>query len=349
MSSESRTARTIWALVNCPRGHPMTQSRRRFLTLVGAGALAAFLAPGSRAQPYPTRPVRIIVPYAAGGPNDVIARLLAARLADSWGQSIYVENLSAGAGNVGTAAAARAPADGYSAVVVTSSFWINPGLYAKLPYDPIRDFAPVTIVAAAPHVLVVHPSFPARDGREFVAAVRRHPAKYSYASAGTGQSSHLAGELFKLSTGIDLVHVPFNGAAPAMTSTIGGHTPTAFISLPAAASYIKSGQLRALAVTSVARSSAFPDVPTMAEAGFPNQESEFMQGVLLPAGVSQNLVDRWYREISRIVALPDVRERLAMLGFDAVANTPDAFSARIKSEIPRWANVIRQAHLKAVD
>jgi tripartite-type tricarboxylate transporter receptor subunit TctC len=327
----------------------MTLSRRYFLAFATAGAFASALMQASLAQSYPTRPVRVIVPYAAGGPNDVMARLLAAKLSERWGQTFYVENLPAGAGNVGTAAAARAPADGYSVVVVTSSFWINPGLYAKLPYDPIRDFAPVTIVAAAPHVLVVHPSFPARDVHEFVAVVRQHPSKYAYASAGTGQSSHLAGELFRLSTGIDLVHVPFNGAAPAMTSTIGGNPPAAFISLPAAAAYIKSGQLRALAITSAARSSAFPDVPTMAEAGFPDQVSEFMQGVLLPAGASRDLVDRWHREISRIVALHDIRERLAMLGLDAIANTPEAFSARIKSEVPRWAKVIQLANLKAID
>lgn len=327
----------------------MPLSRRYFLTLAGSGAFASALTPAGQAQPYPSRSVRVIVPFPPGGPNDVVARLLAAKISERWKQPFYVENQPAGAGNVGTAAAARAPADGYTVVVVTSSFWINPGLYAKLPYDPIRDFAPVTIVAAAPHVLVVHPSFPAHDIREFVAAARKHPGKYTFASAGTGQSSHLAGELFKVSTGVDLVHVPFNGAAPAMTATIGGHTPASFISLPGAASYIKSGQLRALAITSATRSVTFPDIPTMAEAGFPNQESEFMQGVLLPAGTSQDLVDRWHQEIARIVALPEARERFATLGMDVVANTPSAFSARIRSEVPRWANVIRQANLKAMD
>ncbi len=256
----------------------MTLARRQFLSLAGAAAVAPALFGIGWAQTYPTRPVRVIVPYAAGGPNDIIARIIASKLSESWGQSIYVENLPAGGGNVGTAAAARAPADGYTLVVVTSSFVINPGLRPKIQYDPIKDFAPITMIAAAPHVLVVHPSFPANDLKEFVAVVRANPGKYSYASAGTGQSSHLAGELFKLSVGLDLVHVPFNGAAPAMTSTIGGHTPIAFISLPAAAPYIKDGKLRALAITSDVRSGAFTDVPTMAESGFHDQESLFMQG-----------------------------------------------------------------------
>jgi tripartite-type tricarboxylate transporter receptor subunit TctC len=261
------------------------------------------------------------------------------------GASFVIENIPGGAGNVGTAAAARAPADGYTLVVVTSSFFINPSLNSKIQYDPINSFAPVTVIAAAPHVLVVHPSFPTRDMAEFVAAVRAQPGKYSYASAGTGQSSHLAGELFKQSTGLDLVHVPFNGANPAMMSTIGNHTPISFISLPAAATYIKEGRLRALATTGSGRSEPFADIPTMAEAGFSDQVSYFVQGILLPAGTPPGIVDRWHQELQRVMVLADVRQRVSSLGLEPVVNTPDEFSAQITSEVARWSKVIKQARI----
>jgi len=206
-----------------------------------------------------------------------------------------------------------------------------------------------TIIAAAPHVLVVHPSFPANSLKGFVAIVRANPGKYSYASAGTGQSSHLAGELFKLAAGLDLVHVPFNGASPAMMSAVGGHVPIAFISLPAAVTFIKEGKLRGLAITGNARSKLLPEVPTMAEAGFGNQESIFMQGVLFPAGTAEDIVDRWYREIVDIVALPEVRDRLTSLGLEPIVNTPASFSVQIKSEVARWSKVIRNARIRPFD
>jgi tripartite-type tricarboxylate transporter receptor subunit TctC len=327
----------------------MPIDRRHFLSLVGAAAAAPALPSTGWALGYPSRPVRVIVPYPAGGPNDTIARLFTSKLSERWPQPIYIENIPAGAGNVGTAAAARAPADGYSLVVVTSSFVINPSLYPRIAYDPIKDFAPVTMIAAAPHVLVVHPSFPARDIKEFVRLLRANPGKYSYASAGTGQSSHLAGELFKLAAGIDLVHVPFNGAAPAMTSTIGGHTPIAFVSLPAAADHIRTGKLRALATTGSVRSRMHADIPTMAEAGFPDQESVFMQGILFPAGTPEDIVDLWYREMSRLASLPDVHQRIDALGFDLVVNSPEEFRAQIRSELAHWSKIVREAQIKSVE
>jgi tripartite-type tricarboxylate transporter receptor subunit TctC len=227
----------------------MKMTRRHFLHLTAIAPAVLPLPPIARAQTYPARPVRVIVPYAAGGPNDTVARIITQKLSERWGQPFLIENIPAGAGNVGTTVAAKAAPDGYTIVVVTSSFFINPGLYPKIQYDPVKDFAPLTMLASAPHVLAVRPSFPARDVTEFVAEVKAHPGKYSYASAGVGQSSHLAGELFRLSYGLDLVHVPFNGAAPAVAATIGGHTPVCFISLPGAAANIKEGKLRALAVT----------------------------------------------------------------------------------------------------
>jgi tripartite-type tricarboxylate transporter receptor subunit TctC len=327
----------------------MTGDRREFLRLVAASAAAPVLTSTGWALDYPSRPVRVIVPYPAGGPNDTIARLFTSKLSESWRQPIYIENIPAGAGNVGTAAAARAPADGYSSVVVTSSFVINPSLYPKIAYDPIKDFAPVTMIAAAPHVLVVHPSFPARDVKEFVGVVRANPGKYSYASAGVGQSSHLAGELFKLATGIDFVHVPFNGAVPAMTSTIGGHTLVAFISLPAAADHIRTGKLRALATTGSVRSRMHADIPTMAEAGFPDQESVFMQGMLFPADTPEGIVDLWHREMSRVASLSDVRQRIDALGLDLIVNSPTEFRAQIRSELARWSKIVRDARIKLAE
>jgi tripartite-type tricarboxylate transporter receptor subunit TctC len=327
----------------------MHLGRRDFLTLCAAGSLVGLAPHASRGETYPSRPIRIIVPYAPGGPNDTIARLITSEAFRGQGVSFVIENIPGGAGNVGTAAAARAPADGYTLVVVTSSFFINPGLNSKIQYDPIGSFAPVSVIAAAPHVLVVHPSFPARDMAEFVATVRAHPGKYSYASAGTGQSSHLAGELFKQSTGVDLVHVPFNGANPAMVSTIGNHTPISFISLPAAATFIQEGRLRPLATTGSVRSEPFAYVPTMAEAGFSDQVSYFMQGILLPAGTPREIVDHWYRELQRVMVLADVRRRVAALGLEPVVNTPDQFSAEIRAEVARWSKVIRQARITVSD
>ena len=321
--------------------------RRYFLRLAATALVTPALYRTGSAQIYPARPIRLIVPFAAGGPNDTIARIIAAEAFKESGASFVIENVPGGAGNVGTAAAARAPADGYTLVVVTSSFVINPGLNPKIQYDPITGFAPVTMIAAAPHVLVVHPSFPAKDIKEFVAIVRANPGKYSYASAGTGQSSHLAGELFRQSAGLDLAHVPFNGAAPAMTSTVGGHTPIAFISLPGAAPFIQDGRLRALATTGSARSAICPEVPTMLEAGFADQVSVFMQGILAPAGTPREIVDRWQRELARIMARPDIRQRLAALGLEPVVNSPEAFGAHIKAEVARWSRVIRAAHIGA--
>jgi tripartite-type tricarboxylate transporter receptor subunit TctC len=293
--------------------------------------------------------VRIIVPYAAGSAVDIIARLIGQRLSESLGQQFYIENLPTGSANVGTSVAAHAPADGYALLFVSPTLIINPSLYAKISYDPIKDFAPITLVATSPNALVVHPSVPATDVRQLIALVKANPGKYSYATAGVGQATHLAGEQFKLAFGLDLVHVPFNGGGPAVNATLGGHTPIAFLALPVAVSHIKEGKLRALAVTSVKRAPELPDVPTLAEAGVPNQESEFITGLLAPTGTPRDIIERLYREIARIVAMPDVKERLAAIGCSAVANSPDEFRDWIKGEVPRWAKVIQQAHIQRVE
>jgi tripartite-type tricarboxylate transporter receptor subunit TctC len=327
----------------------MQTCRRRFLRLAAAAAGLPLAARMTAAQAYPTRPVRIIVPFTAGGPATVMAHLIAQPLSESWGQSFYVENLPTGASNVGSATAAKSPPDGYTLLVVTPSFVINPSLYAKLAYDPIRDFTPVILAVASPHVLLVNPSFPAKTVKELVALAKANPGKYSYASAGTGQSAQLAAELFKLAFGLDIVHVPFNGGAPAVNSTMGGHTQMAFNALPSAAALIKEGKLRALAVTSGERAPEFPDVPTLAEAGAPGQESLYFQGIVAPAGTPKDIVDQLYREIEKILARPEVKERLAAIGFGVTIGSPEEFQVQLKAEAARWAKVIRDANIKRIE
>jgi tripartite-type tricarboxylate transporter receptor subunit TctC len=309
--------------------------------------LALALAGEASAQTYPSRPIRMIVPFAAGGPTDVIARIVAQKLSETWGQQIYAENVPGGGGNTGVAMAARAVPDGYTILVVSTGFIVNPSMYAKVPYDPIKDFAPVTLVASSPNVLSVYPVVPAKSVRELIDLVKANPGKFSYAQPGTGSTPHLAGELFKLRFSLDLVTVPFNGAALAINSTMGGHTPITFTALPPAMANIRDGKLRGLAVLSRKRAAALPDVPTMAEAGVPDQESDTLTGVVVPVGTPQEIVDRWHDEIVRVVGSPEVKQRLQDLGFDPVAGTPAEFGARIRSEIARWAKVIQDANIKA--
>jgi tripartite-type tricarboxylate transporter receptor subunit TctC len=326
-------------------------TRRDFLQFAAAttAVMASLSSWPARSQSYPARPVRVIVPVTAGGPVDVITRTIVQQLFGRWGGQFHVENLPSGAGNVATAVAAKAPADGHTVMTVTTALVINPSLYANLSYDPVRDFAPITLVGASPHVLVAHPALPAGNVRELVALVKNGPGKYSYASPGTGQSGQLAGEMFRLECGLDLAHVPFNGATPAITSTVAGHTQIAFMSLAAAAGSIKGGSLRALAVTSARRSEVFPDIPTMAAAGIPDQQSAFWQGMVFPAGTPQDLTDRWHRGIVEVVGSPDMRKRLAAMSFEPVTNSPQEFSALIRSEIQKWRKVIEGASMKKLD
>jgi tripartite-type tricarboxylate transporter receptor subunit TctC len=326
----------------------MGLGRRAFLRLAGA-SVALPLASAVRAQAYPSKPVRVIVPFAAGGPTDIVARVFAQKLADSWGQQVHIDNVVGASGNIGTRAAARAAPDGYTMLVTTSGFVVNPSLYANVGYDPIKDFAPITVPAASSNVLIVHPSVPATTVKELIALVKANPGKYSFASAGVGQTGHLAGELLNLSYALDLAHVPFNGGAPIMNSMMGGHTLIACLGLPSAAAYIRDGKVRALLVTGTKRSPAVPDVPTAAEAGVPEQETVFFQGILAPAGTPRDIVDRWHREILRIVELPDVRQRLTAASYELAPNTPDAFSGLIKSEVDKWAKVIRDAKIQKID
>jgi tripartite-type tricarboxylate transporter receptor subunit TctC len=294
---------------------------------------------------YPARPVRIIVPISPGGPADVAARLIAQKLSQSLGQQFYIENEPGGSGNTGIGNAARATADGYTMLVVGSNFIVNPSLFAKVPYDPLKDFAPVTLMAVSPNILVVNPGIPAKDVKGLIDLIKANPGKYNYASSGIGTTPHLSGEMFKLSQGLDLVHVPFKGSSPAVQSALAGHTPIAFAAMTAAVPFVKDGTLRALAVTTLQRSPALPDVPTLAEVGLTGQEADTTLGILLPAGTPPAVVNFLYSEIKKAVAQPDVLENLAALGFDPVVDTPDEFAARLRVDIAKWAKVIRDANI----
>jgi tripartite-type tricarboxylate transporter receptor subunit TctC len=317
---------------------------------VAAGLAALMLAGASHAENaaggYPARQVRIIVPYPAGGPTDVMARLVAQHLSESLGQSFFVENLTGASGVVGTVAAANSPGDGHTLLFVTNDFAVAPTVSSKVNYDAIKSFAPVTITAASPQVVVVHPSFPAKNMQELITLATANPGKYNYASLGIGFGQLSSERLFRLGLGLDVVRVPFPGAAPIITSTLAGHTPIAMLGLPPAAPHIKEGKLRALAVTSAKRSPAFPDVPTMAESGVRDQESELIIGVVAPAATPKPIVDLLQRQIARIVALPDVRQKLDALGFSPVASTPEAYAAQIKGDIETWSKVVRDANIK---
>jgi tripartite-type tricarboxylate transporter receptor subunit TctC len=323
----------------------------RFGRVFGVLAAAAILTMPATVQAqsvanYPEKPVRIIVPFAPAGPTDVVARLIAQKLSERLGKQFYIENVVGAGGNNGMGQAARAPADGYTILFASSSYVVNPSLYPKIPYDPFKDFAPITVAGDAPNALLVNPNVPAKTVAELVDYIRANPGKISYGSAGTGTTPHLSGELFRLTLKLDIVHVPFTGAGPAIQALAGDHTPMAFMSVPPAIPLINEGKIRALAVSAAKRAAALPNVPTLGEAGLPGQEADTMQGVLVPAGTPRPIVDLLYREIKAIVALPDIKERFDTLGLDAIANTPEEFSAQIKAEIAKWAKVIRDANIK---
>jgi tripartite-type tricarboxylate transporter receptor subunit TctC len=319
--------------------------RRHLLKLAGAGALAA--ATGARAQGYPSRSVRVIVPYAPGGPSDLFARLVMQQVSDRLGQQFYIENVAGAGANIGTAEAEKAAPDGYTVLIVTPSFAINPTLYAQAPFDP-KAFDPVTIAVTTPTGISVNPSVPANTMKELVADIKANPGKYSYAHPGVGTPPHLVGEELRLSLGLDLVGIPFGGGGPAITSTLGNHTPITIGGITPAVPYIKAGKLRALALASAHRLDSLPDVPTMAQAGYPGLEGDVWIAVLVPAGTPKNIVDLLNREIVRIVRLPETRARLMDFGDVPVATTPEEARAFIGAETTKWAKVIHDAHLKPV-
>jgi tripartite-type tricarboxylate transporter receptor subunit TctC len=324
----------------------MQPPRRRFLQLASAAAALCVLMQPAASQPYPSRPVRLIVGFAPGGPTDVFARLIAQKLTENLHNQFYVDNVPGASGNIAAGQAAKAAPDGYTILFAFSSFVVNPTLFDRIPYDPYKDFEPVTMAVSSTTVVSVNPSVPATSVAELVALIRASPGKYSYASGGVGAQTHLAGEQFRLSLGLDLIHVPFTGGAPSVAAVVAGHVPISFNVLTPAVPQIKDGKLRALAVTSSTRSRVLPDVPTMAEAGYPGIRGDSWVGVLVPAGTSKDIVALLYREIAGILAPPEMKDRLATLGFEPVVSTPEEFSGQIKEEIETWGNVIRAAHIK---
>jgi tripartite-type tricarboxylate transporter receptor subunit TctC len=325
----------------------MVFQRRQFLQLSTGLALTPVLSSFTLAQDYPARAVRMLVPYAPAGPADILARLAAQKLSEQLGKQFYVENVGGGGGNIGMGQGARSAPDGYTVLVVPPNIVVNPAMYDTVPYDPYKDFDPVTVAVRAPTVLSIHPSLAVSSVGELVARIRSGGVKYSFASPGTGTPPHLIGENFRLSLGLDLVHVPFNSAGQAVAATLGGHTQIAFTSLPPAVPQIKEGKLRGLAVTSKTRSSALPDVPSMAEAGYPEIEGDGWFAFVVPAGTPKEITALLNREIIKLIMLPDTKEKLATLGFTAVGMTADESSALFRAESSKWTKVIHQAGIKA--
>ena len=299
------------------------------------------------AQDYPVRPIRFIAPNLPGGPTDILARIIAQKLSDSLGQPVVVENRAGAAGNIGTEVAAKSPPDGYTLLSGNvATFGANVSLYKRLGFDPVTDFAPVVLVATQPNILVVHPSLPVTSVKELIALARAHPGQLNYAGSGIGAVAHLAAELFKNDTATNIVHIAYKSAAPALTDLIAGQTQLMFATALSVQPHLQAKRLRPLAVTTPQRARAFPELPTVAEAGVPGFEATTWHGVLVPAGTPATIVGKLNAEINRLLQLPDVRERLGNLGAEIIGGTPREFAEHIQREIPRWAKVIKAAGIQ---
>jgi tripartite-type tricarboxylate transporter receptor subunit TctC len=310
--------------------------------LVAASCVAAWCADDSS---YPSQKVRLIVPYAAGGPTDVVARIVAENLSKKWGQQVYVENILGAGGNVGVEAATRASADGYTVLVVSTGFIVNPTIYTHVRYDPLKDFEAITLVATTPNVVSVNRDLPAKSLQELIALIRQNPGKYSYAQSVTGSTAHLAGELFKQKFSLDLVMVPFNGAPPALNSTLGGYTPIAFTALPPAVGFIRDGTLRGIAVLSKHRVAVLPELPTSSESGVADFDSDTITGLVAPSGTPKAIIEKLQRAIAEVVREKEVQQRFDALGFIPVANTSDEFKELLKAQMARWGAVAKAANM----
>jgi tripartite-type tricarboxylate transporter receptor subunit TctC len=319
-------------------------ARRSAVACAGLLLLAALPA---LAQQYPVKPVRLIIPFAAGGPADSVGRMVAPRLSEVWGQQVVIDNRGGANSIVGSEIAARTPPDGQTLLIVSAGFAINVTLYPKLPYDPHKDFVPVTTVTFGPSVLVVHPSVPARTLKEFIALARSKPGQLVYGSAGSGApSSHLGMELLKVMAGVNLVHVPYKSMSPALIDLLGGQIHAAIPTINVTVPHVRAGRLRALGVTSLQRSSAMPDVPTIAEQGLPGYEASNWYAILAPAGLAPAIANRIYADVAKVVLSPDLRERMAALGMEARAMPPAEFAAFLKTEIVKWAKVVKASGAK---
>ena len=307
----------------------------------------AFLSAGAWAQAYPTKPVRIVVPFAPGGSTDVTARILAQKLTDAWRQQVIVDNRAGAGGNIGAEAVAKAAPDGYTLLLATTGVMaINHRLYRNLPYDSLRDFAPVTQIGALPLILIVHPSLPARSVKELIALAKQRPGQLSYASSGVGSATHMTTELFRMMTGVDIVHVPYKGSGQAMTDLIGGQVGVAFDQITSSLPHVQAGKLRALAVTSARRFPSVPDLPSVAEAGVPGYESVSWNGIAAPAATPRDIVNRIQAEVARALQAPDMKERFLKDGIEGIGSTPEQFAAHIRAERAKWEKVVEAAGIK---
>lgn len=324
----------------------MTRDWAYFLV---AAIVAAFASlPAVAADGYPTRPIRFILPFPAGGPSDIIARTFSAKLGEALGQQVVPDNRGGASGVIAAEIAARAAPDGYTLFLgAIGVMTLNPNLYSKLPYDPQRDFAPVTLLSASPYILLVNLNLPARSVKELVALAKGRPGQLNFASGGMGTGNHLSGELFKLAAGLDIVHVPYKGASLAVGDLIAGNVQMLFVNVLPALPHVKSGRARALAVTSKRRSLAAPDIPTFGEAGYPIVENGSWHGIVVPARVSAAIVKRLHAELARIARQPDVKDRLEAQGAEVIGSSPDEYAAFIVSERARWGKVIRAAGIKS--
>ena len=326
---------------------PMVLQIKRTACAGLAGVALGLAGHGLHAQSYPAKTVRFIVPIGAGGATDILTRTLAQRLAVVWNQQVLVDNRPGGGSNVGFEVVAKAPADGYTLLMAQPPFAVNVSLYKKLNYDPLRDFSPVLLAARSAATLVVHPSLPARSVKELIALAKARPGQLTYASSGNGTSPHLSGELLKSMAGIQMLHIPYKGAGPALNDLLGGHVALAFVSFTSAVTHLKANRLRALAITSAQRSPLMPELPTFAEAGLAGFVVYGWYGVVAPAGTPRDVIERLNADVSAALAHPDVLKILATFGLDpAEPNTPEAFGEFVKSEITRWAKVVKASGAK---
>ena len=312
-----------------------------------AGLFLATLAALAHAQAWPAKPIKYVVPFAPGGTTDILARTIGEKLALALGQPVVIENKPGAGGGVGADFTAKAAPDGYTIMGGTiSTHAINASLYDKLPYDPVKDFVPITLLARVPNMLVVNPAVPAKNVTELIALLKANPNKYTFASSGNGTSQHLSGELFKAMAGVDMQHIPYKGSPPALQDVVGGQVTMTFDNITTALPLAKAGRLRALAVTTATRSAVAPEVPTLAESGLPGFEVGSWQGVFAPSGTPPDIVKRLNTEIVKILNLPDVKEKLTGLGAEPVGNTSEEFSAMVKSEVVKWAEVVKKSGAK---
>jgi len=322
-----------------------TSSQRR--ALMGMGLLGALPLGWAQTAAYPSRAVRMVVPFPPGGPTDVLARIVATKLGERFGQAFAIDNKAGSSGMMGSADVVKAAPDGYTLLGNASIHVINPSLYPKIPFDALADFTPITQLAHVPLILVVNNDLPVRSVKELIAYAKANPGKLNFASSGNAAAPHLAGESFKLATGIDMQHVPYKGSSPALTDLIGGQVQLMFDSMPSAMPFVKAGKLRPLAVTTAKRSLAVPDLSTVAEAGVPGYDISTWYGLWGPKGLSKEVTDKLANEVARILKLPDVKERYAALGAEPVGNSPEEFAAYCKSELLKWAKVVKDSGAKA--